>query len=106
VKRLDFLQKAIKVQISQVSCSSDLEGRELWYLPINFFLRFGLYKLDDDAEMYDIYLGIKFLWAENGPLALLGDLPSPEAQGEEGSAARLKEADLKHCPSLYNKYTH
>jgi hypothetical protein len=55
--------------------------------------------------MYNIYLGIKFLWAENGPLALLGDLPSPEAQGEEGSAARLKEADLKHCSSLYNKYT-
>ncbi|KAJ7665686.1 hypothetical protein B0H14DRAFT_2658470 [Mycena olivaceomarginata] len=81
------------------------EGRELWYLPIYFFLCFGLYQLDDDAEMYDIYLGIKFLWAENGPLALLGDLPSPEAQGEESSAARLKEADLKHCPSLYNKYT-
>ncbi|KAJ7318080.1 hypothetical protein DFH08DRAFT_971556 [Mycena albidolilacea] len=61
--------------------------------------------VDDNAEIYHIYLGIKFLWADNGPLALLGDLPSSEAQGEEGYAARLKEADLKKCSSIHDDYT-
>jgi hypothetical protein len=82
-------------------------GRKRNLVPSNpFLLSFGLYNLvDDNAEIYHIYLGIKFLWADNGPLALLGDLPSSEAQGEEGYAARLKEADLKKCSSIHDDYT-
>ncbi|KAF8140962.1 hypothetical protein K438DRAFT_1879010 [Mycena galopus ATCC 62051] len=61
---------------------------------------------DADAEFYKLYRGIRFLWAENGPLASLdAPLPCSEAQGDEKCAADLKQAHLDNCKSLYDKYT-
>ncbi|KAJ7254000.1 hypothetical protein B0H12DRAFT_1071273, partial [Mycena haematopus] len=60
------------------------------------------------TEMHRIYRGIKFLWADEGPLALPNGtpLPSPEAQGDEKCAANLKQNGLeKNIKSLLDKYT-
>ncbi|KAF8166446.1 hypothetical protein K438DRAFT_1857252 [Mycena galopus ATCC 62051] len=59
-----------------------------------------------DAEFHKLYQGIRFLWAENGPLASLdAPLPCSEAQDDEKCAADLKQAHLDNCKSLYDKYT-
>ncbi|KAF8208546.1 hypothetical protein K438DRAFT_1812418 [Mycena galopus ATCC 62051] len=60
-----------------------------------------------DIKLHTIYQGIQFLWADNGPLSSLdAPLPSPEAQGNEKSAADLRQAHLdSNWKSLYNKYT-
>ncbi|KAF8210631.1 hypothetical protein K438DRAFT_1810037 [Mycena galopus ATCC 62051] len=61
---------------------------------------------DADAEFHKLYRGIRFLWAENGPLASLNaPLPCSEAQDDEKCAADLKQAHLDNCKSLYDKYT-
>ncbi|KAF8146203.1 hypothetical protein K438DRAFT_1870159, partial [Mycena galopus ATCC 62051] len=61
---------------------------------------------DATAKLRNIYLGIKFLWAKNGPLDDLNTpLPSPEGQGDEKCAADLKQAHLAKCHTLHNKYT-
>ncbi|KAJ7204246.1 hypothetical protein B0H12DRAFT_1243659 [Mycena haematopus] len=60
------------------------------------------------TEMHRIYRGIKFLWADEGPLALPNGtpLPSPEAQGDEKCAANLKQNGLeKNIKSLLDKCT-
>ncbi|KAJ6480908.1 hypothetical protein C8R45DRAFT_1100489 [Mycena sanguinolenta] len=59
-----------------------------------------------DSELYDKYLGLKFLWAENGPFTNLDSpLPSLEALGAEKHAASLKQTDLDDCKLLFDKYT-
>ncbi|KAJ6448496.1 hypothetical protein C8R45DRAFT_1115266 [Mycena sanguinolenta] len=60
------------------------------------------------VELQNIYRGIQFLWAENGPLADPGDttLPLSDAEGDEKHAANLRQTDLeKHSKALLDKYT-
>ncbi|KAF8124672.1 hypothetical protein K438DRAFT_2002570 [Mycena galopus ATCC 62051] len=66
----------------------------------------ALHNTSADTEFHTLYRGIRFLWADNGPLASLdAPLPSPEAQDDEKCAADLKQAHLDNCKSLYDKYT-
>ncbi|KAJ7228028.1 hypothetical protein B0H12DRAFT_1148181 [Mycena haematopus] len=55
----------------------------------------------------NVYRGIQFIWAENGPLAPgATSLPSPEVEGAERLAAQLRQADLeRHNRVLLDKYT-
>ncbi|KAF7366661.1 hypothetical protein MSAN_00924000 [Mycena sanguinolenta] len=49
----------------------------------------------DTTELHQIFLGIKFLWGENGPFTLLDiPLPSSEAEGSEKFTANLRQAHL------------
>ncbi|KAF8147339.1 hypothetical protein K438DRAFT_1867790 [Mycena galopus ATCC 62051] len=93
-------------------------GNFAWTAP-TFGKKWKLYKLakaialrawndhtDATPELRNIYLGIKFLWAKNGPLDDLNiPLPSPEGQGDEKCAADLKQVHLAKCHTLHNKYT-
>ncbi|KAJ7228285.1 hypothetical protein GGX14DRAFT_554390 [Mycena pura] len=51
---------------------------------------------DQLKSIYETYCGIRYLWAENGPLAcpLTMPLPSPNATGDEKFAAELKQAQF------------
>ncbi|KAF8177743.1 hypothetical protein K438DRAFT_2022167 [Mycena galopus ATCC 62051] len=93
-------------------------GNFAWTVP-TFERKWKLYKrakavslrvwkdnVDATLELQNTYLGIKFLWAKNGPLDDLNTpLPSPEGQGDEKLAANLKQADLDKCRTLHDTYT-
>ncbi|KAJ6458549.1 hypothetical protein C8R45DRAFT_1110074 [Mycena sanguinolenta] len=60
------------------------------------------------AKLEHIYQGIRFIWAENGPLARPEDtsLPASHAQGDERCAADLRQTDLeKSTKVIFDKYT-
>ncbi|KAF7373701.1 hypothetical protein MSAN_00581100 [Mycena sanguinolenta] len=59
-------------------------------------------------KLREIYQGIRFIWAENGPLASQADttLPSADTQGDEKCAAELRQSELeKCCKDIFEKYT-
>ncbi|KAF8174023.1 hypothetical protein K438DRAFT_1849832 [Mycena galopus ATCC 62051] len=80
--------------------------RKKYRLAKSIALRTWKDNTDADAEFHKLYRGIRFLWAENGPLASLdAPLPCSEAQDDEKCAADIKQAHLDNCKSLYDKYT-